>query len=273
MLNKNKCKIMIINDKENTNLTKIEDIEICKTIKYLGVLLDNKKSCFNSQKCKIFTNGLKLSNQIFSVLGNCFNRMLIGKTFWKGLALPNLLYATECIPFCKTEIDKFQKLDNRAFRYILDVPLYTAREFLRGEIGASSAISRDIKTKFIFIRHALQETSNKLLQQIITTDLEKKITKWAVKVHEYMEDTNLTLTQIRLLSKDQIKRKINEWDRDRWLNSMQEKSTLMRYRENKTQVQECTWLKNGYQYSLMMRARADALNLKWRKIDPNSKRR
>ena len=175
-----------------------------------------------------------------------------------------------CIPFCKTETDKFQKLDNRAFRYILDVPLCTATEFLRGEIGASSAISRDIKTKFIFIKHALQETSNNLLQQIIQIDLEKKITKWANRIQEYMVDTNFTLTRIRALSKDQIKSRINEWDRDKWLNNMQGKSTLARYRDNKTQVQECTWLKNGYQHSLMMRARADVLKLKWRNTDQNT---
>ena len=43
------------------------------------------------------------------------------------------------------DLKKLQTYDNQAYRYILDVPKYTATEFLRGEVGASSAKARDIK--------------------------------------------------------------------------------------------------------------------------------
>ena len=83
---KSKCKIMMINDKESVD--KIEEIDVSQNIKYLSVIIDSKNKCFNSQKNKTLHNGLKLSNQIYSVLGNCCNRMLVGKTYWKVLALP-----------------------------------------------------------------------------------------------------------------------------------------------------------------------------------------
>ena len=67
-LNKNKCKIMIINDNNVDN--SLYDIEIVNQIKYLGILIDNNKNCFQSQKNKIFQNATLFNNQIYSILGN-----------------------------------------------------------------------------------------------------------------------------------------------------------------------------------------------------------
>ena len=77
-LNRSKCKIMVINN--NENIENIDEIDIVQNIKYLGlgVVIDNKNNCFNSQKDKIFPSGLKYSNKIYSILSNSCNRMLIG---------------------------------------------------------------------------------------------------------------------------------------------------------------------------------------------------
>ena len=42
------------------------------------------------------------------------------------------------------------------------------------------------------------------------------------------------------------------------------KSTLQRYKEYKNFIEETKWFRNGFQYSLMMKARADVLKLNWR---------
>ena len=83
--------------------------------------MDNKRLYFNTQINKQLQNGLKYSNQFYSILGNACNRMLIDKTFWKGLVLPNILYASEIITFTIEEIKEFPKLDNRAYRFILNL--------------------------------------------------------------------------------------------------------------------------------------------------------
>ena len=57
----------------------VNGIEVVNCIKYLGVLIDNKLDCFKSQKEKTIKNALIYRNQIFSILGNCYNRMLVGK--------------------------------------------------------------------------------------------------------------------------------------------------------------------------------------------------
>ena len=74
--------------------------------------------------------------------------MLMGKTFWKSLTLTRILYGTEITYFTAEEINKLQIFDNRAYRNILKVPNFTAIEYLRGEIDASSSKARDIKNEY-----------------------------------------------------------------------------------------------------------------------------
>ena len=196
--------------------------------------------------------------------------MLIGKTYWKGLALPKILYATESIPFNKKELDKLQVIDNRAYRAILDVPIFTAAPFLRSEVGASSAYSRDIKNKLLFIKHAYSENNNKLLKNIIYNEITKKETVWSKNVNNYMAELNLNPTRLTLLSKEQIKKEIYKWDTNLWKEQLSNKITMTRYRSQKENIQETSWFRNGFKHSLMMRARADVLNLQWRNHGENN---
>ena len=53
----------------------------------------------------------------FTVLGNAVNCLLIGKTFWKGIILPNIQYGDDIIPFNVSELDKIQSIENKAYRY------------------------------------------------------------------------------------------------------------------------------------------------------------
>ena len=99
MLNKNKCNIMTVNT--NCEEEEIRGIRVENEMKYLGVIIENKKKCFKKQKEKVLKEAERLGSQLYSVLGNCCNRMLIGKTFWKGLALPNLLYASDIMVYNK----------------------------------------------------------------------------------------------------------------------------------------------------------------------------
>ena len=212
-----------------------------------------------------------MANQIFSVLGNCCNSMLIGKTFWKGLALPCLLYGTETISFNKTEIQNLQRLDNKAFRHILGVHTSTAVEFIRGEVGASSAKSRDAKTKILFIKHALNEKGNQLLSTIVRTDLQQKKTDWSKAAHQCLQEYNLNLNTVVNKEKEFIIRKINDKDETNWKESMSSKKSLNKYSKYKNKIEEIKWLRNGFKYKLLMRARGDALNIFWRRTNPQDK--
>ena len=96
--------------------------------------------------------------------------MLIGKTFCKGLLLPNILCGKDIIVYNKSELEQLQKLNNKACRTILNEPTYTAIEFLRGEVGMSSATARDMKNKIPFLKHALKNDGNSILKEIVIDD-------------------------------------------------------------------------------------------------------
>ena len=99
------------------SLIQILSRDIVNKIKYLGILIDDKKKCFESHKIQMNEKIIKLTNQIYAILGNSCNRILIGKTFYKGLVLPSILYANEIITLNDTEIEALQKHDNKTCRY------------------------------------------------------------------------------------------------------------------------------------------------------------
>ena len=98
--------------------------------------------------------------------------MLIGKTFWKTLAMPNFFYGQELLIYNKENINRLQVIENKAHRFILDIPRSTAIEFLRGEIGSSSMLFRDIRAKIMYLKHALTSNNNDLLKYIATIEIE-----------------------------------------------------------------------------------------------------
>ena len=190
--------------------------------------------------------------------------MLIGKTFWKGLALANILYGMDIVYLNEAEINKLQVQENKAFRVILRVPERTAAVFLRGEVGASSSKARDIKNKISFLKHCLGTEEDTMLKQIVKSGIENRKTKWAKQVIRYLEIIDLNLNQLILIKKAMLENKIRNWDTEKWKEEVARKSTLNIYSILKDKPDEVKWYRNGIKFSLMMQARADALNLGWR---------
>ena len=72
----------------------IEGIQITDHIKYLGTTIDNKKNYFKTQKENMFNKAIKLSNMTYSVIEKSCNKLLIGKTYWKSVALQYSMVST-----------------------------------------------------------------------------------------------------------------------------------------------------------------------------------
>ena len=80
------------------------------------------------------------------------------------------------------------------------------------------------------------------------------------------------ITQEQLLhwNKEQIKKKINEWDTKQWREGMESKSTLNIYREYKMDIREEAWFLNNHKANIMMKARSNTLKLNWREFGTES---
>ena len=183
-INKEKSNIMIYNYKEATEEF-IEGISVTKKINYLGITIQNKKDCFKLQKLESLEKAKKNANIMPAVIAKSCNKLLIGK-HTESAALPSILHGSEVIYYSEAEIKRLQIEENKAYRYIVNARKFTAISALRGEIGASLQITRDMKSKILFIRHLLKD--NKLTKDIFMKQLyEKKPTKWIKLVKKYMD--------------------------------------------------------------------------------------
>lgn len=68
--------------------------------------------------------------------------MLVGKTYWKNVALPPILYGANVIDFTIQEINILQQIENNNSGQTMGKPKCTQVAALRGEIGMSSLKGR-----------------------------------------------------------------------------------------------------------------------------------
>lgn len=55
----------------------IGDISADNTLKYLGVLVNNKRNCFRIQKGEMFKKVRRMANMMYSVIGKSCSKILI----------------------------------------------------------------------------------------------------------------------------------------------------------------------------------------------------
>lgn len=92
-INKDKCNILIYNLK--LDITEIEGIQIMDKIKYLGITIENKRNIFSAQKKIAIEKAEKMANMTYPIIAKSCNKILIGKTYWKQVALPSILFGSK----------------------------------------------------------------------------------------------------------------------------------------------------------------------------------
>ena len=141
----------------------------------------------------------------YSTIANACNKILIGKTFWKSIAMPSFLYASEILEYNEEELTTYQRIDNQVYRAILKLPMYTASSALKEEIGALAAKARDIKNKILFVKHILEVGNNDLVREIFLYQFYGQESKLIKKIKQYMRILNINLAEIENSSIDKIK--------------------------------------------------------------------
>ena len=162
----------MFNSKED--IKEIEGIQVVDKIKYLGIIIDNKKELFQSHKEEVIKKAKFYSNMMYHVTGKSVNRMLVGKTYWKNMIIPKLLHGTGVMTFNAKEIGELQLQENAAYRRILNVRRRnTPISALRGEIGSSLMVTRIMESKILFTKSILKG-SNKLTKQVLNVSRSEK---------------------------------------------------------------------------------------------------
>lgn len=270
-MNKDKCTYMVWNQKW-TGTKDIRGIEESKEMKYLGVVINNSKQCFSTHVEQALNKARRMIAVLYSVLGSCCNRLLIGKTFWKGLALSSFMYGSDIIIYGGNTIGKLQSMDNQAYRHILNVPKYTAACGMRSEVGASSALARDMKSKILYMKHGLSQEGSSVLREVMWNDYSEGRSVWAKTLKSYMEKLDLNIEDVVNLKKSQLKSRIKEYDTKEWLKEMEEKSTMSIYRKLKCGIEEERWFDNTIDAGIVMKARLNVLKVMTRNFSEGEER-
>lgn len=140
----------------------------------------------------------------------------------------------------------------------------TANSALRGEVGATSSEARDMKIKILFTKRLLEEDRNQLIREVFQAEYEEGKNPWIKTLKKYMNILNFKITDIQRNKKENIIKKVKEWDTRKWLREMENKSTLTTYRQFKRSIKEEQWIDNTENSKLLVRGRTNTLDLNWR---------
>ena len=121
---------MIFNLKDQPEY--LGNIKVVPNVKYLRIEIDNIRNYFKTQRDKIIQKSQKLANITYSVIERSCNKLLIGKTFWKSIVLPSILYGTNIINLTEDNINELQKIENSVYKSILGAAHYSPNVTLRG---------------------------------------------------------------------------------------------------------------------------------------------
>ena len=232
-INKDKSNTIIFGMKNKP--TEIGGIQVVNEIKYLGVTINSGRDCFKRHKEIMIEKAQRLANQTYPIIAKSCNKVMIGKVYWKSIALPSILYGANIVEFSQSDISKLQRIENKVYRQILGAPSYSQVSALRGEIGASSMTSRIMEGKIKLLKHTM--ASEESLLGRITTEM-KGLTKakWTKNLGSYLKKTNIDYKKLRTLSKDEIKIAIHKWDTMQWQKDLNEKSSLEVYSSWKKEI-------------------------------------
>ena len=261
-INKDKSAVIVFNCKEQPK--EVEGIATTDNLTYLGVKIKNQRNMFKEQKKQMIEKAQRMANMTYGVIARSCNKLLVGKTFWKSLALPSFLYGANIFAITEEELKKLEVIENGVFRQILGAPKYTATCAVRGEIGASTMKARVIKGHLQYARSTLQG-DNELLKEVMETQLEERSTKWAKMITTQLERVKLTVNNLRSIKKEELNRKVTSWDDEIWKEEMEKRTSLKVYKRWKVKIKEDNIYDNTPASTVLFQARTNTLPLNSRK--------
>ena len=144
-INESKTKIMRM---KGRNISEgIIGYETVTESKYLGIKIGGRgRNLFEKENKQSIEEAEKKVNTLMAEVRKSADKVQVGKAIWKMISIPAILFGRAVVPTCKTRIEDLQKLENRVWRYLLDIGGYSTVAALRGEIGASLVKSRVMET-------------------------------------------------------------------------------------------------------------------------------
>jgi len=262
-LNRRKSNVMKFGVRKEER-SEIEGISVVEEINYLGVTVVNKRNLFEKYKKQMIEKAFRLSNVAAVVVEKAVCRLLIGKTYWKNVAMPSFLHASNALNWNIKEIQRLQVVENGTLRKIMCARSYTPVSVLRGEVGISLVETRIARNRLRYENY-MKYGGNKMME-ILLEDMANKRHNWSKLSDKYKEKIDYGMdTRAGEKRLDYINRKCRDFDTRKWKMEMRERSSLEIYRSWKSEIKEVEYLDGSCMSRLWLEARSNTLNLRDRK--------
>ena len=261
-INKQKSNIIIFNMRDRPQ--EIAGINVKENVKYLGITINNTKNLFKTHKENMLQKAVRLSNLTYSIVARSCSRLNIGKTYWKSVALPSILYGANVVDFTKQEIEKLQRIENSVCRKILGAPSYSQTSALKGEVGISSMKARIMEGQLKYLQYILRGEGNDLIEKVVGEMRDqRKRNKW---INGLLEDRQKVGIRGDKITSQEIRMKVKAWDKTMWKQEMQEKVSLRIYRTWREEIggQEEVY-DNSEKSVILFKCRTNNMDLRDRK--------
>ena len=258
-INKEKTKIMRIRGPEVD--MDVGDLETVTETKYLGVTVGGRgRNIFEKENRRFLQRAEEKVNSLMAQIKKSADKVIVGKAIWKLMALPAILFGRAVIPTCESLIEGLQRLENRVWRYLLDIGGYSTVEALRGEMGASMVRSRIMETMLLYTMDTLKGKFQNVKDMMLDTISTGK-GRWFNATNRYREELKITWEDLERLSKPALKKMVKEYDTDRWLEGMTKKISLRFYIQGKYIIGYENCYRNNTNSTFLVRARTNSLRL------------
>ena len=192
-----------------------------------------------------------------SVVHKSCNRVLIGKTYWKSIVMPSLLYGSSVFCWKLCDMERLQKCENAVWRCVLRAPSYAPLVTLQGEVGSSCMIARDMKVKLSYEKN-VRNGENELLRMMYDDMCEWTKCEWLETVREDRRRVGVQVNELDGMSNEWIKRKVYAWESDRWNEKRVQKSSISVYNECKSEIRDEGLYENDWGSVLLYRCRSNS---------------
>ena len=225
-------------------------------------MVTDKKRLFEKHKKEMNVRMNRMMNMTSCVIEKSVNRVLIGKTFWKSMVLPSVLYASSVMDFNRRdEIDKMQVYENSVMRRMLRARSYSPICALRGEVGASLMRTRIMKDRLNY-EDSLCCERNLLLREIYV-EISGRKSGWSVVTRGYRKEVGLSEKR-ESVGREVISEKVRKWDSEKWRSELECKSSLEIYRMSKKVFGDENVYDNRRESVLWCEARLNVMKLECR---------
>ena len=254
-----KCKAMEYNSTGKSQWVLGNNIlEVVEKYTYLGIEVgqegigEEKQRKINEGKAR------RMAGMIINGGSRLVNKYEVGRSLWKGIALPYCLYGVEITTYRENDLMQLEKVQNIVGRWGLGAPRSTAVEAIRGDMGWSTFKERVVKGKLGFLKKIESMNEERWAKKVMEegrtgSSWKRETTRW--KRRENLEEdwNNKGFKKVK-------KKQVEDNGLSRWKAGMREKSTLKWYRR-KQKPEGISWHVGDWGSKLLFKARSGILEV------------